>query len=140
MADPLSATSAIIGLVPVSFQAAKALRDTIRGIKNHPKQIRSLLEELDGLVVVLEELEYILRTPGEMNLNLLEAPLKRCDCACKEFARALQDCRGRSSGGDRSDFAGWLKIQWRGSDINEFKDTLASYKSTIAIAIAGANL
>jgi hypothetical protein len=140
MADPLSLSSAIVGLVPISYQAAKALRDTIESFKKHPRQLRELLDELKDLVNLLEELDSILHSPGDVNFNLLEAPLKRCNSACKEFEQALNTCKGRNDGGTKSDFGGWLKIQWKGTDINEFKNTLAGYKSTIAIAIAGANL
>ncbi|PIA82978.1 hypothetical protein CB0940_12194 [Cercospora beticola] len=140
MSDPLSAATAVIGLVPISFQAARALRDTIQSFKNHPRQLRGLFDELEDLINVLGELKSIVHAVGEPSFVLLEAPLRRCDAACKEFTKALQDCDRSDQGEFKSTFTGWLKIRWRGSDINEFKDTLAGYKSTIAIAIAGANL
>ena len=140
MADPLSLTSAIVGLVPISYQAARALRDTIESFKKHPRQIRDLLNELEDLINILEELESIVHAPEGVHLGLLKAPLRRCNSACKEFQQTLIACKGRNDGGTQSDFSGWLKIQWKGNDINEFKNRLAGYKATIAIAIAGANL
>ena len=139
MADPLSVTSALIGLVAFSYQASRGLRDTIRSYSQHPKHVRDLEEELSSLEDVLLLLEQTLTTSGEADLAALESPIQRCGRACREFEQALQKCTKRNHA-DGSSFRSWLKIRWMGSDINGFKNTLAVYKSTIAIAMAGADL
>ncbi|KAK0343672.1 hypothetical protein LTR59_014733 [Friedmanniomyces endolithicus] len=139
MADPLSATSALVGLVTFSYQASKGLRDTINSFKQHPKYVRDLQDELSALEGVLLLLEQSLATAGTEDYQALEYPIQRCGHACHEFQQALQKCLGRVHG-DASSFRAWLKIRWIGNDIHGFRDTLAGYKSTIAIAMAGVNL
>ena len=139
MADPLSATSALVGLVAFSCQASKALHDTIKSFRQHPKYVRDLKDELNALEGVLLLLEQSLTTSGAADYYALEYPLRCCGHACEEFQQALQKCRTRDHA-DGSSFRGWLKIRWIGSDIHGFKHTLAGYKSTIAIAMAGVNL
>jgi hypothetical protein len=139
MADPLSVTSAVVGLIAVSCQASKALRETIHSYKNHTKNVRDLKNELEALEETLQLLDATLPGLDVADFAALESPLRRCGCACEEFKQILERCTGRGDD-DKSKFRGWLKIRWMGSDINGFKDTLAGYKSTIAIAIAGINL
>ena len=139
MADPLSATSALVGLVAFSYHASKALHDTIKSYHQHPKYVRDLRDELGALEDVLLLLEQTLSTSGEADYAPLESPVRSSGRACEEFAQALQKC-SRQNQADGSSFRGWLKIRWMGSDIYGFKDTLAGYKSTIAIAMAGVNL
>ncbi len=139
MADPLSATSALVGLIAFSYQASKALHDTIKSFRQHPKYVRDLKDELSTLEGVLLLLEQSLTTSGAEDYHAIEYPIGRCGRACEEFQQALQKCLGRDDG-DTSSFRGWLKIRWMGSDIHGFRDTLAGYKSTIAIAMAGVNL
>lgn len=139
MADPLSTTSALVGLVAFSYQASKALRDTIKSFNQHPKYVRDLRDELSALEDVLLLLEQSLAASGEADYAFLQVPIQRCGRACEEFKQALQKCL-KQDHSDGSSFRGWLKIRWMGSDIHGFKDTLAGYKSTIAIAMAGVNL
>ena len=139
MADPLSVTSAVVGLVTVSCQASKALRDTIHSYRNHTKNVRDLKDELEALEETLQLLNVTSPGLNDADFAAVELPLRRCGCACEEFRQILEKCAGRTDD-DRSKFRSWLKIRWMGSDINGFRDTLASYKSTIAIAIAGVNL
>ena len=139
MADPLSITSALVGLVAFSCGASKALRDTIQSFKHHPKYVRDLNDELIALEDVLKLLEQSLISSGEADYAMLQVPIQRCGRSCDEFKQALQKCLKQDSN-NRASFRGWLRIRWIGNDIYGFKDTLAGYKSTIAIAMAGINL
>ena len=139
MADPLSATSAFVGLVAFSYQASKALHDTIKSYHQNPKCVRDLRDELSALENVLLLLKQSLSTSGEAGYAPLKSPVRRCGRACEQFAQALEKC-SRPIQADGSSFRGWLKIRWMGSDIHGFKDTLVGYKSTIVIAMAGVNL
>lgn len=139
MADPLSVTSAVVGLITASCQASKALRDTIHSYRYHTKNVRDLRNELEALEGTLQLLDATLASLNSDDFAALELPLRRCGCACEEFKQSLERCAGRNDD-DKAKFRGWLKIRWMNSDINGFKDTLAGYKSTIAIAIAGVNL
>lgn len=132
-------TSALVGLLTFSYQASKGLRDTINSFKQHPKYVRDLQDELKALEDVLLLLKQSLATASTEDYEALEYPVQRCGHACHEFQQAIQKCVGRDHG-DASTFRSWLRIRWIGSDVHGFKDTLAGYKSTIAIAMAGVNL
>ncbi|KAF3027228.1 hypothetical protein E8E12_000140, partial [Didymella heteroderae] len=73
-------------------------------------------------------------TDTDTELPALDLPLRRCGSACDEFLQELQKCCSRS-GGDRHSFRDWAKLRYMGDNIDDFKDSLAAYKSTINIAL-----
>jgi hypothetical protein len=81
MADPLSVTSTVVGLIAVSCQASKALRETIHSYKNHTKNVRDLKDELEALEETLQLLDATLPGLDVANFTALESPLRRCGCA-----------------------------------------------------------
>jgi hypothetical protein len=75
----------------------------------------------------------------DIELASLEYPLLRCANACKDFEEELKKCSTRSLAGKTS-FRDWAKLKYIGEDIDGFRRMLASYKSTIIIALTDANL
>jgi hypothetical protein len=73
-------------------------------------------------------------TNKDVDLSVLDLPLQRCGNACNEFLQELQKCCARS-GGDKQSFRDWAKLKYMGDNIDDFKDSLAAYQSTIAIAL-----
>lgn len=134
MADPVSLASGILALVIFAHNSCLTLHSTIQSFKNHPKRVRDLIEELEALINVLESLGDTMRSHTDTDLPALDLPLRRCGSACDEFLRELQNCCSRS-GSDRQSFRDWAKLRYMGDDINDFKDSLAAYKSTINIAL-----
>ena len=139
MAEPIGLVSGLVALVTFSIQASKSLYATIESFKNHPKNVRELGNELQSLSSVLEVLNETLNDSTSADFALLELPLRRCGNACKEFDEVVLKCSERSDG-SRTSFRDWVKIRYMDGDINGFKDTLAGYKSTISVALGGANL
>jgi hypothetical protein len=74
------------------------------------------------------------KSDKDVNLTALDLPMQRCGNACNEFLQELQKCCSRS-GGDKQSFRDWAKLRYMGDNIDEFKDSLAAYKSTITIAL-----
>lgn len=134
MADPISISSGILTLAIVAHKSCLTLYTTIQSFKKHTKQVRDLNEELAALIGVLESLNDTMRSQRDMDLSALDLPLKRCGCACDEFLQELQKCCSRS-GVDRKSFRDWAKLRYMGDNIDEFKNSLAAYKSTITIAL-----
>jgi hypothetical protein len=134
MADPVSLASGLLALVIFTHKSCVTLYTTIQGIKSHPKRVRDLVDELTTLNGVLETLTDTLKSDTNVDLSALDLPLRRCGNACNEFLQELQKCCSRS-GGDKQSFRDWAKLKYMGDNIDEFKNSLAAYKSTILIAL-----
>ncbi|KAI6777821.1 uncharacterized protein J7T54_002742 [Emericellopsis cladophorae] len=137
MADPLSIAAGIIAVITATIQSSEALYLTIESFKNYPKRVQDLSKQLLGLTETLASL----RELSEQDEGLgtpFEVPLRECRATCEQFREALEIHRQRLSSG-RSFYA-WISFKFRNGDIVNFMETLAVYKSTMAIAIADANL
>lgn len=138
MADPLSAASAVITLVVVALQSSTLLYQAVSSFQSNNRAVRELKEELEALGIVLKSLQETLEKP-DIDLNALEHPLRRCNKACHDFKVLIEKHTLRSDG-NRSSFRDWAKLKYLGQDIAGFKNMLAGYKSTIAIALGDANM
>lgn len=139
MAEVIGVASGLTALVSFSFQSSKSLYTTIASFKNHPKAVRELKAELQALSDVLEALKETVEGSTESEFASLKPPLHQCGTACEEFKATLKKCTQNSDESRRS-FRDWAKLKFRDGDINGFKDMLARHKSTITIALCGANL
>jgi len=138
MGDPISLASGILALTTFTLQSTKALYEIIESFRHHSRTVRELKEELESLESVLSSLQSL---PAEDNVDLsaLKLPLLRCGEACRDLAAVIDQCTSRSSN-DRASFRDWFMLTYRGKDITGFRTVIAAYKSTIAIAIADANM
>jgi hypothetical protein len=138
MADPLSISASLVGLVGFALQASKSLYQVIESFKSSKRTVRELREEIESLSGVLETLSQM-AIDYDAQLMSLKLPLLRCGKTCAEFEAVVSRCVGHSDK-QRTSFRDWAKLQYRGGGIADFKTTLAGYKSTINIAIGGATL
>lgn len=138
MADPISVASGLLTLVVFGAQASQSLYQTIKGFNSHQRNVRELREELEALGSVLDALAQVV-TESDAEFVALKIPVLRCGNACKEFEAVLIKCSAHG-GGSRTSFRDWTKLRYLGDDIAGFKNMLASYKSTITIALCNANL
>ncbi|KAI1858262.1 hypothetical protein JX265_010930 [Neoarthrinium moseri] len=138
MADPLSVSSALVAIVAAAAQSSQILYQTVQSFRNHQRAIKQLREELEALVEVLESLQ-ILADRDPASFQPLRLPLLQCHQACAEFNALIRSC-GRHSGGGRTSFRDWARLRYMDGDVMHFTNMLAGYKSTIAIALADANL
>ncbi|GKT44620.1 uncharacterized protein ColSpa_04801 [Colletotrichum spaethianum] len=139
MAEAVGLASGVLTLASFAFKSSVSLYSTVKGYKYHPKRVRDLVQEAKDLSEVLSLLTDTVHAAADLDLSVLELPLRRCGEACKEFEHELARCSSRS-GGDRTSFRDWVKLQYMGDGIDEFTHLLAGYKSTIHIALADANL
>ncbi|KAK8096329.1 uncharacterized protein PG998_014197 [Apiospora kogelbergensis] len=138
MADPLSVSSALLAIITATATATKTLHETIQTFKNHQRCIRQLLDELAGLAGVLDSLRAS-AVQGDDIFEPLKLPLLQCSRACSEFRELVLRCN-KHAGGSRTSFRDWARLRYMDADIQSFASMLAGYKSTIAIAVADANL
>lgn len=134
MADPISIASGVITLVVFAHKSCLTLFTTIQSFKTQPKRVRDLILELESLIGVLESLSDTIRSHADVDFPELHTLLRRCGNACDEFLQELLKYSSRS-GADRQSFRDWAKLRYMGDDIDDFKDSLAAYKSTITIAL-----
>ena len=138
MAEAVGLASGILTLTTFALQSSKTLYESFASFKNQPRSVRELKEELDALTDILNSLNITLNDP-DIDLAILKSPLLRCGQACKEFAGIVARC-AKSSEKDSPSFRGWVMLTYREKDIGGFRSLIAAYKSTIAIALADANM
>jgi hypothetical protein len=138
MADPISAASGILTLVVSAFQSSKWLHETVSSFQSNQRTVRELREELEALNNVLESLQHTTVTT-DIDFTSLELPLRRCARACDDFKGVIDKCTERSKR-SKTSFMDWGKLRYMEDDITGFKNVLASYKSTIIIALGDANV
>ena len=138
MADPVSVAAGIVGLTAFAIQSSKVLYDTIESVKNNSRSVRELKEELSSLSGVLQSLQETLAI-AEIDFSALQTPLLRCGRLCEEFSILINKCSQHADSG-RFSIRDFIATTYKGKDINELRSLIAAYKSTIAIALADANM
>jgi hypothetical protein len=128
MADPIS----------IALQSSKSLYQVVESFQNNRRAIRELIEKLEALDGVLQSLHQEAAN-GNADLTGLELPLVRCGKVCRDFEAVITKCTAHS-GGSRTTFRDWGKLNYMGDDIVGFKNMLTGYKSIISIALGDANL
>ncbi|PGH21291.1 hypothetical protein AJ80_03341 [Polytolypa hystricis UAMH7299] len=134
--DGISISASVVTLAALAFQASKSLYQAVESFKSSKRTIRELRLELGGLLQALDALKEA-ATDNEAELAALKLPLARCSKICKEFEVVINRCVSRS-GGDRTSFRDWAKLQYAGGDIENLRIILGGYKSTISIVLGGA--
>ncbi|KAH7145562.1 hypothetical protein B0J13DRAFT_323320 [Dactylonectria estremocensis] len=138
MAEALGVASALIAIVTAAVQASSMLYNTVQSFKTHQTTVRQLMSELRALAKVLDSLKDHVGTEDGTFVPL-KFPLIQCTRACREM-RELIEKRSRRSGGSRTSFRDWASLSYMKSNLTDFTNMLAGYKSTINIALADANL
>ena len=139
MAEVIGVISGVAGLSTVTCDVVVSLYKLIQSFRHHPKHVRDLLQDLEGLRAVLSPLNRTANANIGIDLEALCILLQRCNDACKEFEQAILDCLSKS-GKDRTSFREWAKVRYMGDDIDAFRRQLSGYQLTICVALADANL
>jgi len=99
MADPLSITASIVGIIAATSQGIELLSNTIQNIRNVPESIRSIQRGIQQLKPLLTKLEFVIKEePTELILSTeIRDALGVCNRACTEFNVSLTHWTRRSS-------------------------------------------
>jgi hypothetical protein len=138
MAEPIGIASGVLALSVFAFNSSVSLYQFVKSFQSNKREIRELKEELDSLRDVIGSLRQLASNDDDQ-FKILCLPLLRCGQACKDFEEVIANCT-KHSGGSRTSFRDWTKLQYLGSDIAGFKNMLGGYKATISIAIGDINL
>jgi hypothetical protein len=147
--DPVSiasAASAILGIVPVALHSTRRMIEFIDGIQGAPQAVKALLRDLNALEKVLQTLNDVLRHPDFQGnarrtelATLLRDPLDNCTLALEDISLAIKPYTKMVGGSKRSKWRGFT-WSFREREIVTLQRMLMSYKSSLNMAIAVANL
>jgi len=135
MAEP---AASIVALTTFALQASICLYDTIRSLKSQNRDARALRDEVGELSGVLETLLETISNFPSLNFDNLTI-LKRCRTVCGDYEKLIARCT-KHSNESRPSFRMWFQQTFQQGSINDFKAQLATYKATINIALANANM
>lgn len=138
MAEVIGLASGLLAITLFTLNASSTLYQTAKSIHNYPQTILDLLTELGDFVTVLQNLQKTIEDNG-IDLDELKGPLLSSGNACLDLKVAITKCTSHSSGGKTS-FRDWTKMKFKGIGIAAFQDLIERYKSTIMVALCGANL
>ncbi|KAH8599073.1 hypothetical protein B0O99DRAFT_683061 [Bisporella sp. PMI_857] len=130
MADPLSISASLLAVVTAAIQSSKSLCAAVQRYKSRDKTLHRLQHELEDLVNILSSLKAAIGTEAAI-IMLLKKPIERCNQVCQDLEGAMAKFSRKSSLG----LIDWARMDFMASDINGFMDTLAGYKSTIAVGV-----
>lgn len=132
--DPLS----IFTCVTFCIQATASLYQTIDELNSHRRDVVYLKTGLGEFNVILQVLGKKINNSTN-DFKVLSLVLLRCGQVCEEFETSVLDSVKRSKSSVEQSKA-WTKLQFLGSDINNFRNLISSYKATVMIALTNHNL
>ncbi|RMJ17206.1 hypothetical protein CDV36_003147 [Fusarium kuroshium] len=91
MADPLSVTASIAGIVAAAVQGVQLLSNAIDRVRNAPEAVRSIQDEIEQLKPILTQLESAINE-GRSGLILgteIKLALENCHRVCTKFSESL---------------------------------------------------
>ncbi|KAJ3534691.1 hypothetical protein NM208_g7437 [Fusarium decemcellulare] len=146
MADPLSIAASVVAVATLAYKSCQALNDTISSLKNVPKIIQDLRNDLNTLQSQLHTLKAGLddiRQQGgqglaagqQERLRELEPALKACQECCEEFTRKLLD-KTSHSGANHVDWRDRWRLHFNDNEFSLLKSRLSNYKQTLEIALS----
>jgi hypothetical protein len=118
MADPLSVSASVAGLVGLALQGTRRLIDDVNNVRDTPKSLEDLQTDLTSIGASLKSLEAAdesqLRLLGEHVYDQSAMAIEKCASACDRFRDDLQCWTKRSRNG---------KLSWRDKiNIGFFKE------------------
>jgi hypothetical protein len=143
MADPLSVTAGIVGVVGFALHSAKRLHDFIDSLRDAPHDIAAISKDLKALYEVLGILAGMQHELAR-NAALCEcllSPLDNCVDIFEEFTITLHRYSHTTREGALK-VRTWKQIPWafKDTEIQRFRDTLLTYKASMSLAISVVNL
>lgn len=137
--EPLSNACDTMTQAALALSSTKSLTATIRNLQSHNNRTLALRRELSDLTIVLEVLVKTIATHSNTDFDLLKPLLHRCGTICDEFGELVSSAGMGTTGAERG-ITSWSRQEYLQRDINDFRDVLAAYKSTINITLANVNL
>jgi len=147
MAEAVGLTASIIAIAALAYQSSKTLYELLDGIRNAPKTLQGLNEDLSAISHLLKSIKSAMEDSSDDSfsdgvkkcLEEVKPALTGCGKTCHEFKEKMGKIMSHSdekhtSKRDR------IKLQFEEKDILAFRYRLGSYKATLNIALSLASL
>jgi hypothetical protein len=147
MPEPITIVAGVTTIVGNVWRISKDVYELIDGVGNAPKHIFALAQDVRGLYGVLGSLQGLLQ---DLKVDCLpenvipifeglQQPLDHCFWAFRELQMKI--CKYIKPTGDPRQ-SKWAAFRWQFTekDTNVYRSHLASYKLTVDVALATANL
>lgn len=143
MADPLSITASVITVAGLAYSSGKVLYQTISEIRDAPEVFIHLKTDIETLCKTIHSLQQqpeknntdaVLSDGQKSNLREIKPALTACRNACDTFKGKIDKVM-RHSTASHTSVRDRLKLQFQEKKIAAFQARLASYKSTLTIAM-----
>jgi hypothetical protein len=135
--------SGVVGVLAAAIHGSKRLYEFIDGLRGAPRDVSTLAEDLKALYQTLAELARIQDRPAAANVlsEHIKAPLENCLDVFDDFTSTLQSFTMTSRDGALR-IRTWKSITWtfKEKEIQLFRDTILTYKSTLQLAIGALSL
>jgi hypothetical protein len=143
MADGLGIAASVIAVAGLAYSSSKMLYQVISDIHDAPMTFLNLKTDIEALCHTIHSLrqelekkdkDAALSEAQKLNLSEIKPALEGCRDSCDKFKNKLDKLMSNSKDGHTS-FRDRLKLQFKDKGIAAFQIQLASYKSTLAIAL-----
>lgn len=144
MADPLSITTGVVGIVVPALHAARLLIDDLHNISEAPATVETLCQDVGFLEATLASLETV--TPpqwaalGPSVVEQSKNAITSCTKSCTEFRTDLQRWTRHSVKGDISWRDRTSLGLFRQNQIKAMSEQLQKYRTTLDLLISTAIL
>ena len=143
MAEAVGLAASIIAIATLAYQSSKTLYDLLDSIRNVPKTLQDLNEDLSAISQLLKSIKSAMEDSSDDSfsdgvkkcLEEVKPALTGCGKTCDEFTEKIGKIMSHSdekhtSKRDR------IKLQFEEKDILAFRYRLGSYKATLNIALS----
>ncbi|KAI9777731.1 MAG: hypothetical protein M1835_005165 [Candelina submexicana] len=134
--DPVSLVASVITIVVTCQLVVQLLRYTVEALKEAPKALTNLLNQTQGLHVMLLRLDGLKNRWGEHSVELLESVFNEAQClACIETLRKMV-LEIAPSGGQRLSEA-YSRLRWlaKKKDLNSITEAIQRHKQDLVLAV-----
>ncbi|KAJ9241307.1 hypothetical protein DTO271D3_8388 [Paecilomyces variotii] len=147
--DAIGIISGIMQIVTNVYSVSKGLYEFIEGIKNAPRHVLAIAQDVRGLYLVLGSLQGLLACLHQDSLpsnvlpmlESLQQPLDHCLFAFRQLQQKVGKYTKPASDGQVR-MRKWTAFRWQFTEkeADVWREHLISYKLTLDVAIATANL
>lgn len=141
--DPLSISASAISFVAFALHSARRVKEFIDSIQGAPRAVKAISDDVHALCDVLERFAVTVnKTPTSAQASLvdpLRKPLENCENALENLSIRIKPFTKPTGDGKSSK---WRNITWtfREKDINNLRNELMAYKTSLDLALSIANL